>query len=121
MTTDITASGYANLNIGNLIAANWAFIELQDSTGQKIIRFPKTDVRVTQTILDTKKVVYRVLLHGSDTDIAAKGLPQTFAKAAFKLTDADGVAVLAVDTFDLATLNAAIDELDLTISVGILV
>jgi hypothetical protein len=118
--TEITAAGYTDIDIGAACAA-WGFIEFQTAASAKIIRIATNDSRVTQSSLDTKKVVYSVALAGDDTDIAAVGLPQTFGKAAFKKLDTDGADVMATDAFSAtATLASADDTLTVTISAGVL-
>lgn len=119
MTTEISADGYTQLDIGGKIATDWDYIEFQTSGSAKIIRISTADSRVTQSSLTSKKVVYSVALAGDDTDIAAAGLPKTFSKALFKATDSDGADILATDTFTDATLATADDSLTVTISAGV--
>lgn len=121
MTTEITAAGYTQLDIGGKIATDWDYIEFTTSADVKIIRIATSDSRVTQSTLDSKHVVYSVALTGADTDIAAAGLPKTFSKAKFKATDSDGANVLGTDTFTDATLAVAGDSLTVTISAGVLI
>lgn len=119
MTTEITAAGYTQIDIGGKIQTDWDYIEFTTSADAKIIRIPTSDGRVTKSSQTSKKVVYSVALSGDDTDIAAVGLPKTFSKAKFKATDSDSADVLGTDTFTDATLATADDTLTVIISAGV--
>jgi hypothetical protein len=124
MTTEISAAGYTDLNIGSTIDTNWNYLELQTSSGTKIIRLKingtSPDSRVTRSALDAKHAVYTVLVSGSDSDLVSAGLPQTFGKAVFKKTDSDGATVMATDAFSDALISTSEDSLNLTINIGVI-
>lgn len=122
--TEITAAGYANLQIGQGCAA-WAYIEFQTDTDAKIMRIAKTDSRVAAAsgYPTDKKMRYVVSLTGADTDVAAFMAAHsgavTFAKALFRNTDSDTADILASDAFTAATLSTASDTLTVTIEAGV--
>ncbi|UOE57289.1 hypothetical protein [Cytobacillus oceanisediminis] len=103
---EITSAAYQNLR--DYIQSNWKYIELQDESGNKIIRLSPSDSRVTWTHLGGESVLkLQVIIKGSDADITA---PKIFAKSVI-YNVATGGSSFSTESFTPFTIETDQDEL----------
>lgn len=133
-STEISAAGYTDLDIGTLIYDRWEYIEFRDAIGGKITRLPTgggsttADSRVAHTIAaDKKSVTYTCSFSGSattdsdiDTYMTANSGSCTFKYAVMKNDDTDGdTNLMSSDDFTTATIADSSDTLTITVNVGV--
>ncbi|ETI68127.1 hypothetical protein [Neobacillus vireti] len=103
---EIKQEGYQAIR--NYMQANWKYIELQDDTGNKIVRLSPSDLRVTWTHATGEKTLkLQIVVKGSDTDIVK---PKTFSKSAI-YDVATGGTPYSVESFTSFTMESDQDEL----------
>ncbi|MCC3645823.1 hypothetical protein JGK52_03875 [Cytobacillus oceanisediminis] len=103
---EITSAAYQDLR--SYIQSNWKYIELQDESGNKIVRLSPSDSRVTWTHLSAESVLkLQVIIKGSDADITS---PKTFAKSVI-YNVATGGSPFSTESFTPFKIESDQDEL----------
>ena len=101
---EISMAAYSDLR--NYMKTNWQYIELQNETGVKIIRFSPSDSRIT-SIVEGNNIKITVVIKGSDVDITK---PSTFAKSVIYNVATGGVSY-STESFTPFTIEGEQDEL----------
>lgn len=111
---EISTAAYQELR--SHIQSTWKYIELQDATGNKVVRLSPSDSRVTWTHNVGDSILkLQVIIKGSDTDITA---PKTIAKSAiFNL--ATGGTAFSLEPFTPFTIETDQDEITVVHSIQV--
>lgn len=103
---EITTHAYQDLR--DHIQTNWQYIELQDDTGNPIVRLSPSDERVTWTHdTNASTLSLQAVIKGSDTDIT---YPVTFVKSAI-YDVATGGEAYSEEEFTPFTIEGDEDEI----------
>ena len=111
---EITTNAYQDLR--NYIQSNWKYIELQDESGNSVVRLSPTDSRVTwihQSNASTLQL--QIIVKGSDSDITTS---TTISKSAI-FNVASGGAAYSVESFTPFTIESDQDELTVIHSIEV--
>ncbi|WP_066173359.1 hypothetical protein [Bacillus marinisedimentorum] len=111
---EVTSQAYQDLR--DYIQANWQYIELQDDTGNPVLRLSPANSRVSWIHNAGEQTLkLQVVVKGSDTDITA---PQTFAASAI-FNVATGGSAYSVESFTPFTFESDQDELTVVHSIQV--